>query len=434
MNMDSLGNALNQGVTYYLGTVLPLILLLIGMIFAALQDSYIGKRHKIILYHIVVLSILLIFQNNISIVPVSEERMIVFRTANSILGYSVRPVFLILFMGIVEPERKYLPEWILSVLNAIIYMTAFFSPLTFYFNEDGAWIPGPLRNLCLFVSAFLLGELTYLTARKHRIIRRREMLIPAFCIAMIIAAIILDYNTGQSIQIVSYLTIAVIVSSLFYYIWLHLQFVREHEEDLKARQRIQIMISQIQPHFLFNSLSVAQALCDRDPHAAKRILGKLGLYLRQNIDSLESAELIPVQKELQHTRIYAEIEMERFESISIEYDTTDTDFLIPPLTIQPMVENAIRHGVRGMENGQVIVKTVKKESYHEIVVEDNGTGFDVNRLAKAEGTHIGIRNVRERIEKLCNGSMMIESRLGEGTRVVIHIPRGNKNPDNPNEE
>ena len=126
--------------------------------------------------------------------------------------------------------------------------------------------------------------------------------------------------------------------------------------------------------------------------------------------------------------------MERFEDISVEYDIQDLNFLIPALTVQPLVENAIRHGVRGVDNGKVRVSTEKNEHWHEIIVRDNGTGFDADSLSSQEGTHIGINNVKERIEKLCMGSLTIDSRVGEGTRIVIRIPVGSEYGVNGTEE
>ena len=101
---------------------------------------------------------------------------------------------------------------------------------------------------------------------------------------------------------------------LLYYIWLHLQFVREHENDLKAQQRIQIMMSQIQPHFMYNTLATIQALCLSDPQKAFDTTALFSAYLRDNIDSLSKSDLIPVHKELQHTKIYTDIEMIRYTS------------------------------------------------------------------------------------------------------------------------
>ena len=151
---------------------------------------------------------------------------------------------------------------------------------------------------------------------------------------------------------------------------------------------------------------------------------KFGQYLQQNLDSLETEGLIPAEKELEHTRLYADIEMSRFENVRVEYDAQDLDFSIPPLTIQPMVENAIRHGVRIREKGIVRVSTRRTEKGHEIRIWDNGMGFDIATLKQDKGSGVGIQNVRERIEKLCGGTMTIQSDVGKGTTVFIRIPQG----------
>ena len=215
--------------------------------------------------------------------------------------------------------------------------------------------------------------------------------------------------------------------SLFYYIWLHLQFVREHEQALEAEQRIQIMMTQIQPHFLFNALNTIRALYAKDPPLAGKTLEDFSAYLRQNLESLRRSDLIPVAKELEHTRLYAEIETLRFPGIQVEYRIEDTGFEVPPLTVQPLVENAIRHGVRGRRDGLVTVSTKREAEAHRITVEDNGAGFEPKRDDAPEGAHVGLRNVKERLEKLCGGTMILESAPGSGTRVTLLIPDASEN-------
>ena len=232
----------------------------------------------------------------------------------------------------------------------------------------------------------------------------------------------LDTFVTHTDEGVTFTTIATVNSCLFYYIWMHLEFVHDHEKALMAEQRIKIMMSQIQPHFLYNTLSSIQALCLADPEKAFDVTEKLGTYLRQNIDSLDQPQLIPFEKELEHTRVYSEIEMIRFPSIRIEYDTRDTDFSIPALTVQPLVENAIRHGIRGVENGIVCVSSKKAGDFYEIMISDNGRGFDVQAAENASGTHIGLHNVKERIEEMCGGTLTIESITGAGTTITIRIP------------
>ncbi len=114
----------------------------------------------------------------------------------------------------------------------------------------------------------------------------------------------------------------------------------------------------------------------------------------------------------------------RFPRVRIEYEIGDADFSVPALTVQPLVENAIRHGVRIRENGLVTVATRRDVACHEIVISDNGKGFDTAALKQAGGAHIGIRNVRERIESMCGGSLAVDSRPGEGTTVTIRVPVG----------
>ena len=209
-----------------------------------------------------------------------------------------------------------------------------------------------------------------------------------------------------------------------YYLWLHLQFVHEHVQDLRTEQSIQLMMSQIQPHFIYNTLTTIQNLCLTDPDKAFDTIAMFGTYLRQNLESLDQPKLINFQKELEHTKVYAQIEMIRFPYIKVKYDIRDTDFELPALTVQPLVENAIRHGVRirTEEGGIVTVITYREPRCHVIEIRDNGKGFDVSALENAEGQHIGLRNVRDRLEQMCQGTMDIDSKPGEGTVIVIRLP------------
>ncbi len=239
---------------------------------------------------------------------------------------------------------------------------------------------------------------------------------------LVAGAVVIDSEIREMEKLpISALTMAIIVSCVFYFFWIHMQLVDQHERDLLAEQRIRIMMSQIRPHFLYNTLSTIQALCLTDPKEAHEITGKFGKYLRMNLNSLEQPELIPFEQEIRHTKIYAEIEMVRFPNISVEYEIGYSDFCLPALTVQPMVENAIRHGVRNREKGTVTVTADKTDNGVVISVVDNGVGFEVNNI-RSEGDHIGIRNVRERIEKMCGGTLEVKSIPGAGTTVVITLP------------
>lgn len=408
----------------FISIIAPLVLLLCGLSLTVYLDQYLKKDSRGSMIAIIILCFSLMMQNLIENGLRLGEPMPFLRTFNSVYGYCVRPVIMVVFLCIVQTEKKHWVSWTLVGINTAIYLTAFCSPLTFRITDDNHYISGPLADTCMVVSAILLVTLFWQAIRSFQGGQKREMLIPLFVVAIIVISVIMDQYLWASDQPVEYLTIAVIVSCVFFYLWLHLQFVREHERDVMAQNRIKIMVSQIQPHFLYNTIATFKALCKKDPEKASEVAEKFGQYLRQNLDSLEAEGLIPVEKELEHTKLYADIEMIRFENIRVEYDTKDKDFDVPPLTIQPMVENAIRHGVRIREEGIVRVNTRKTQQGHEIEIWDNGLGFDVNSMEQAEGSHIGIRNVKERVEKLCRGTLSVESEKEKGTKITIRIPKG----------
>lgn len=340
----------------------------------------------------------------------------------------MRPVFLILFLYIVQPNRKHLIWWRLAAVNCAVYMTEFFSRLSVWIDADNHYRGGPLSDTCLIVCAVLLAELLLQSVRMEPAGRKRDAAIHVLLVVMLVAALILDHQVGSRKQPVTFLTMAIIVCSVFYYIWLHLQFVREHEDDLKAKQRIQIMLSQIQPHFLYNTLSAIQYLCSRDPKAAEETTGKFARYLQGNMNALSGEETIPFSLELEHTRLYLEIEQVRYEdALRVIYDVTCTDFSLPPLTLQPIAENAVRHGARGSEKevGTVRIATREYPDRYEITVTDDGPGFDPEHIAPPDDgrAHIGIQNVRTRLESVCGGVLRYTSEPDGGTIAALVIPK-----------
>ena len=405
--------------------LIPIGLQLLGLSFAVLIDPYILKKRRNIMLWILLLVASLIATDMLAGAlgdAAASPAVRLGRTLQSIYGYVARPTVILLLIYLFRPDKSHKPFLALTVLCAAVYLTALFSPLAFTITEDNHFLRGPLGFTSHVVSGVLLLYLLRLTQQGYDRARKAEALIPLLNTVLIVAAVAADTFILQTESGVTVLSITMVSCTVFFYIWLHLLFVREHEAALLAEQRIRIMMSQIQPHFLYNTLSTIQALCLIDPKKAAEVTEKFGAYLRQNLDSLGQTQLVPVSKELEHTRIYAEIEETRFPYIRVEYDARDTEFLLPALTIQPLVENAIRHGVRIRDDGLVTVATRRADGCHEIVIRDNGKGFDPRLAERADETHIGIRNVRERLENLCGGTLEIESAVGEGTTVTIRIP------------
>lgn len=195
-------------------------------------------------------------------------------------------------------------------------------------------------------------------------------------------------------------------------------------ENELMENRISIMLSQIQPHFLYNALNTIQYLCKHDSNMACEAVEKFSSYLRGNMDSLTQKKLIPFNKELSHLKNYLCIELLRFgERVKIKYELLTTDFYIPVLTIQPIVENAIRHGItKKKEGGTIVISTSRDKENIYIVIKDDGVGFKELEKMNDGKNHVGIKNVKRRLKTQCKGSLTIESFIGKGTIVTIIIP------------
>ena len=349
------------------------------------------------------------------------------RTLVAIYGYVVRPVVLVLFMRMIVSQKRLWWAWALVGVNATIYLTALFSDVCFHISHDNHYIAGPLSDTAFYIGAMLLIGYIVMAIRVFEPKTRRETWLPVLMFELIIGALALDFNTYDFDYPINYLTIAVVIDCVINYIWLHLKFVREHEQALQAEQRIQIMMTQIQPHFLYNSLTVIQELCRSDPAQAEAATVQFANYLRGNMDALQTGTPIPFGQELEHTRQYLALEEMRFEDkLTVRYDIQCESFLLPNLTLQPIVENAVRHGVRGNADGrgEVVIATRETPDRYEITVKDNGPGFDPEKHPKDQGSsHVGIQNVRQRLAQMCGGELKIESIPGAGTCVTIALPK-----------
>lgn len=250
------------------------------------------------------------------------------------------------------------------------------------------------------------------------------------------------YTLGQVIKenLTAYLVFALV---LFVYLFFILAIYLTHKESQhelmlqkleneNMKQEIELknleshlMLSQIQPHFLYNVLNSITALCDIDPQRAKAMTLSFANYLRGNLQSLQSKELIWITKELKHVEFYLMLETERFEDkLSYTFEIKCKDFKLPALTLQPLVENAVKHGICYKKTaGKVTITTSERPEGYEIVVKDDGVGFDSAAVDFANSKHAGINSVKNRLKYLCNGSMSIKSKVGAGTVVTILIPK-----------
>ena len=210
---------------------------------------------------------------------------------------------------------------------------------------------------------------------------------------------------------------------------------QKREQDMQElkktleQMRMKNFISQMHPHFLYNALSSIREIVLTDPEYGADMLYDFTTHLRASIRAMSNDDRIWFSQELENIKAYVSIERMRFgERLNVVYDIEGADFMIIPLSIQPIVENAIKHGLyeKGDKGGTVTLKVWEEDSW-EISVIDDGIGFDPEEVRKqidaGERDSTGLYNLIFRLENMMDASVELNSSVGEGTTVLIHIPK-----------
>lgn len=230
------------------------------------------------------------------------------------------------------------------------------------------------------------------------------------------------------------LVFGVIIALVIQLVQLVIDMRAQYKEMIRYQQmqselyeaKVSLMVSQIQPHFLYNSLTSIAMMCTKDPKLAKTATINFADYLRGNMNSLKEKKPVPFNRELEHLKKYLMLEQMRFgDMLNIEYDIQCTDFSLPQLSVQPLVENAVKHGVGMKEDGgTVTIATRETDDAYEVIISDDGVGFDTSDPPKDDGrSHVGMENVKHRLKDMCNADVIIESEIGKGTVSTIRIPK-----------
>ena len=202
----------------------------------------------------------------------------------------------------------------------------------------------------------------------------------------------------------------------------------KEQEKLIKEAKTQVILNQLKPHFLYNTLSTIRILYRKDPEQADEAMDNFSNYLRSNIDNGLSKNYIIFFEEFKNVQYYLELEKMRFgKKLNVEYDIQETKFYLPVLTLQPIVENAVKHGVGNKKGGGTIkISTFSDGDNVVLQVQDNGVGFEYDKK-KLENdhkeSHIGISSVTERIKIMVGGKVDIKSEINVGTTITITIPK-----------
>ena len=200
-------------------------------------------------------------------------------------------------------------------------------------------------------------------------------------------------------------------------------------------KEFQYFYSQISPHFLYNTINTIIGLSYKDTEQTRKALNNLAIYFRGKLEIYKDEILIPLQSELELVRAYLEIEEMRYgDRLRVEMDIDeDIDTLVPSLTIQPLVENSIGHGIMPKGKGTIKITVKNQEDLVKIRIEDDGIGMDIGKqekLLSGKYDGLGFKNVMEKIKIIKGAKLQLNSKEMEGTTITITLPEVNKYASN----
>lgn len=313
--------------------------------------------------------------------------------------------------------RAMLALW---VTYFILLSVAQFSRSFFYVTSGQDMSIGPLYWLLLVPILAMLILIAASVARRRSALSRQYY--RAFFVCLIPVTLALFIH--MFVPVFSLVDIGLTISAYSMY---RIIVSSAIEQDLRqqrqiASQRTSIAVLQIRPHFIYNTMTSIYYLCDQSPKLAQQVILDFTTYLRKNFTAVASEDTIPFSEELEHTRAYLAVEQAQFEDqLLVDYDTPHTRFRMPPLTLQPIVENAVKHGMNPDAGAlRILVRTRKTDFGSEVIVEDNGSGFE---SISDDEPHTALANIKHRLSAMCDGELAIAPREGGGTVVKVTIPQ-----------
>ena len=403
-----------------------LLLMIVGIVFSALMpalDRW-SRRYFITLFSLLLLYVVVVFADMIIYTNpemATAERVVIVLEYLFFSALTPMPmVFLLHCCG--ESIRKnplfgaVAALWVVFCLMLIIgqFTDVFYyaEPGNLYFR--GKWYPLLLVPLV----AIMILNITGLVRRYKKLSKRYYIALLVYMLPMTIAIIIYMFASADMLVVFGISLCALTMFGIIFSENVE-QYMRQQRE--LANQRASVMVLQMRPHFIYNTMMGIYYLCDQDPGKAKQVTLDFTTYLRKNFTAIVSEDTIPFHNELEHTRAYLAVEQAQFEDVFfVSFDTPHTMFRVPPLTLQPIVENAVKHGMSSSSDPiHISVVTRQTESGSEIIVEDDGPGFDP---VDDNEPHIALNNIRQRLSLMCGGTLAIAPREGGGTSVKVTIP------------
>ena len=346
------------------------------------------------------------------------------------LNYILQPVIILLQLLILAPSsRLRIPCIILSAVNAAVYLPAVFgADFAFYISAVNGTTHFHRGMLGYTIFAVLMIYVILLYVYSVMYFKQDSPYQSLLLIFLVILAVGDAFGEVTGV-LTGHVTEIIIISTLAYYLYLtaiHQQQMRAEVAENKLRivqQEMTILRDQIQPHFIYNSLSIIRSLIRSDSRAAIRSLDTFSAYLEAHFRTFRHDSMIPFSEELENVRVYLSLAMADISrQTQVIYQLGETDFDVPPLCLEPIVENAILHGA-GEQDGVIVISSHLESDCAVIEVRDNGTGKGKLTESRKKRAGIGVDNTRKRLQMLCGGSLELQKQPEGGTCVRILIPR-----------
>jgi len=350
----------------------------------------------------------------------SDNLIMAFYTVFYIMN-SFESLLLFVYATIYFPIKKKTSNILLVVSLALytvfvaLIITNIFNHMFFY-SVNGVYT----RSKTMFISQgyqFITFVMVfYLAVSNKKVEIAEKIAFSVYCAIPLLAIIIQNLLPGYA---VGYLSLVIAIEVLFLFVNVRKNMELADVAKKNKEAEVKIMISQIQPHFIYNTLASISTLIKIDPEKAQKGLDDFTDYLRANLSSLSKNGLVSFADELRHVETYLSLEEMRFQDrLKVVYDIKTKDFMVPALSLQPLVENAAKHGIlKKIEGGTISIKTYENNAAHIVEISDDGVGFDPNDVKGND--HFGLNNVKYRISSMCKGSLEVKSEINKGTTVTV---------------
>ena len=340
-----------------------------------------------------------------------------------VLGYVLLlcSTLYLLYYAELHPLR-YWPFWVnvaLGVVYLALQIASLHTTIFYYFEPDGSYHNGSLYFL---LSAPILLKLLidlYIAIRYRNKMKKITFALFTAVICLMIAATVIQVITGYEVLVVYVLIVGSVIMFADCFDWQNVESKRREEE--LSHQRANNLILQMRPHFIYNVMMSIYYLCEQDTQKAQQVILDFSSYLQKNFTALSKEGTIPFAEELEHVRAYLAVEQVRFEDkLTVQFDTPCTAFRLPALTLQPIVENAVKHGIDPEHDStRIYIRTEETKNSYKIHVENDGAAYDPKSSSPFS---TALANTRTRLDMICGGKLSISARKNL-TVVTVTLPK-----------